>query len=122
MEALKAAVAEAKAGNDVQRLEAAAAVNIGEAKSFTESGSPFRNLGQMSAKRVDIAPDVPTFREQGFEIEMASLTRLGLSGKKNRTRQSQVDWRRSSKGTKTISSRRVSGFVLHNPIQSLPCI
>lgn len=49
------------------------AVNIGEAKSFTESGSNFRILGQMSSKRVEIAPEVPTFREQGFDIELASL-------------------------------------------------
>jgi tripartite-type tricarboxylate transporter receptor subunit TctC len=49
------------------------AVNIGEAKQFSEAGAPFRNLGQMSLKRVDIAPDVPTFKEQGYDIEMASL-------------------------------------------------
>lgn len=49
------------------------AVNIGEAKSFVESGSPFRILGQMSKKRVDVAPEVPTFAEQGYNIELASL-------------------------------------------------
>ena len=47
--------------------------NIGEATQFVQSGSPFRNLGQMSVKRSDIAPDVPTFKEQGFEMEFASL-------------------------------------------------
>jgi tripartite-type tricarboxylate transporter receptor subunit TctC len=49
------------------------AVNIGEAMQFVQSGSPFRNLGQMSEKRSDIAPDVPTFKEQGFDMEFASL-------------------------------------------------
>ena len=49
------------------------AINIGEAMQFVQSGSPFRNLGQMAAKRSDIAPDVPTFQEQGFEMEFASL-------------------------------------------------
>ena len=47
--------------------------NIGEATQFVQSGSPFRNLGQMSVKRSDIAPDVPTFKEQGFDMEFASL-------------------------------------------------
>ena len=49
------------------------AINIGEAKSFAESGSPFRILGQMSKTRTDVAPEVPTFREQGYDIELASL-------------------------------------------------
>lgn len=49
------------------------AVNIGEAMQFVQSGSPFRNLGQMSEKRSDIAADVPTFKEQGFDMEFASL-------------------------------------------------
>ncbi len=49
------------------------AINIGEAMQFVQSGSPFRNLGQMSVKRSDIAPDVPTFKEQGFDMEFASL-------------------------------------------------
>ncbi|MCC7347671.1 MAG: tripartite tricarboxylate transporter substrate binding protein [Variibacter sp.] len=49
------------------------AVNIGEAKQHSESGSPFRNLGQMSQQRVAIARDVPTFKELGYDMEMASL-------------------------------------------------
>lgn len=49
------------------------AVNIGEAKSFAASGSPFRILGQMTKERVDLAPEIPTFKEQGYDIEMASL-------------------------------------------------
>ena len=49
------------------------AVNIGEGKQYAETGSPILNLGQMSKVRVDIAPDVPTFKEQGYDIEMASL-------------------------------------------------
>ncbi len=50
-----------------------AAVNIGEALQAIKGGSPFRNLGQMSQKRTDLAPDLPTFKEQGYDIEMSSL-------------------------------------------------
>jgi tripartite-type tricarboxylate transporter receptor subunit TctC len=49
------------------------AVNIGEAMQFVQGGAPFRNLGQMSQTRSDVAPDVPTFKEQGFDMEFASL-------------------------------------------------
>jgi tripartite-type tricarboxylate transporter receptor subunit TctC len=49
------------------------AINIGEALQYAKGGTPLRNLGQMSAGRTALAPDVPTFREQGFAIEMASL-------------------------------------------------
>jgi tripartite-type tricarboxylate transporter receptor subunit TctC len=49
------------------------AINIGEALQYAKGGTPMRNLGQMSATRTSLAPDLPTFREQGFAIEMASL-------------------------------------------------
>lgn len=52
------------------------AINIGEALQYAKGGTPLRNLGQMSATRTTLAPDVPTFREQGFPIEMASLRGL----------------------------------------------
>jgi tripartite-type tricarboxylate transporter receptor subunit TctC len=52
-------------------------MNIGEAMQYTASGSPFINLGQMSEKRVDIAPDVPTFKEQGYDMVFASLRGVG---------------------------------------------
>lgn len=48
-------------------------MNIGEALQFTKGGSPLRQLGQMSAERTVLAPHVPTFREQGYDIVMASL-------------------------------------------------
>jgi tripartite-type tricarboxylate transporter receptor subunit TctC len=32
-----------------------------------------RNLGQMSVARTNLAPNLPTFREQGYDIIMASL-------------------------------------------------
>ncbi len=50
-----------------------AAVNIGEALQAIKGGSPFRNLGQMSVRRTDLASDLPTFKEQGYDIEMSSL-------------------------------------------------
>jgi tripartite-type tricarboxylate transporter receptor subunit TctC len=50
-----------------------ASMNIGEALQYEKGGSPMRNLGQMSVTRTDLAPNLPTFREQGFDIIMASL-------------------------------------------------
>jgi len=50
-----------------------AAINVGEALQYLKSGSPLRCLGQMTAQRMSMAPDWPTFREQGFAFEMASL-------------------------------------------------
>ena len=50
-----------------------AAMNIGEALQYAKGGSPIRQLGQMSVARTTIAPSVPTFKEQGFDIVMASL-------------------------------------------------
>lgn len=53
-----------------------AAVNIGEALQFSKSGTPLRNLGVMSTSRTKLAPDVPTFKEQGYEIYLNSLRGL----------------------------------------------
>jgi tripartite-type tricarboxylate transporter receptor subunit TctC len=48
-------------------------MNIGEGMQGAKSGMPFRSLGQMGLERADVAPDVPTFRELGFDIQMAAL-------------------------------------------------
>jgi tripartite-type tricarboxylate transporter receptor subunit TctC len=53
------------------------AINVGEVLQFQKGGTPIRFLGQMGAKRSVLAPDVPTFKEQGFDIELASLRGLG---------------------------------------------
>ena len=50
-----------------------AAMNIGEALQYEKGGSPMRNLGQMSGTRTTLAANLPTFREQGYDIVMASL-------------------------------------------------
>lgn len=50
-----------------------AAMNIGEALQYQKGGTPLRHLGQMSNGRSNLAPAVPTFQEQGFDIVMASL-------------------------------------------------
>lgn len=50
-----------------------AVMNIGEALAAVKGGNQLRQLGQMSAKRSSVAPDVATFREQGYDIIMASL-------------------------------------------------
>ncbi len=53
-----------------------AAINVGEGLAFLKGGSPMRCLGQMTASRMGMASDWPTFREQGFAFEMASLRGL----------------------------------------------
>ena len=50
-----------------------AAINVGEALQYAKGGTPMRNLGQMSLTRTTLAPDLPTFKEQGYNIELASL-------------------------------------------------
>lgn len=50
-----------------------AAMNIGEALQYVKGGTPLRQLGQMASGRTNLAPNVPTFKEQGFDIVMASL-------------------------------------------------
>ena len=50
-----------------------AAMNIGEALQYQKGGTPLRHLGQMSDKRSNFAANVPTFKEQGFNVIMASL-------------------------------------------------
>lgn len=50
-----------------------AAMNIGEALQYQKGGTPLRHLGQMSDKRSNLAANVPTFKEQGFNVIMASL-------------------------------------------------
>jgi len=53
-----------------------AAVNVGEALQFAAGGTPLRHLGQMSAGRTTLAPELATFREQGFDIVLSSLRGL----------------------------------------------
>jgi tripartite-type tricarboxylate transporter receptor subunit TctC len=67
-----------KGGADVRQALAGkqidvASMNIGEGMQGAKSGLPFKNLAQMSAKRAVLAPDVPTFAEVGYPIEMAAL-------------------------------------------------
>ena len=50
-----------------------AAINVGEALQYLKGGTPIRCLGQMTQVRTNMAPDWPTFKEQGYNFEMASL-------------------------------------------------
>jgi tripartite-type tricarboxylate transporter receptor subunit TctC len=50
-----------------------ASMNIGEALQYAKGGTPLRHLGQMSNGRSNLAPGLPTFKEQGYDIVMASL-------------------------------------------------
>jgi len=53
-----------------------AAINIGEALGYQKGGTPLRNLVQMSPARTNLAPELATAREQGYDIEMSSLRGL----------------------------------------------
>ena len=50
-----------------------AAINIGESLQAIAGGAPMRNIGQFAPKRANLAPDLATAREQGFDIELSSL-------------------------------------------------
>ena len=50
-----------------------AAMNVGEALQSIRGGAPMRNLGQFGPARSNLAPDLPTGREQGFAFEMVAL-------------------------------------------------
>jgi tripartite-type tricarboxylate transporter receptor subunit TctC len=52
------------------------AMNVGEALQYIKGGSALVFLGQMSKTRSALAPDVPTFAEQGYKLEQASLRGL----------------------------------------------
>jgi len=52
------------------------AINVGEALAYQKGGTPLKFLGQMGLSRAVLAPNVPTFREQGYNIELASLRGL----------------------------------------------
>ncbi|SMH54395.1 tripartite tricarboxylate transporter substrate binding protein [Azospirillum agricola] len=51
--------------------------NLGEGLRGVAAGDPVRILGVMSAKRWDVAPDIPTFAELGYKIEMVSMRGIG---------------------------------------------
>ena len=50
-----------------------AAINIGEALQAIRGGAPMRNIAQFAPARSNLAPDLPTAREQGFDIVLSAL-------------------------------------------------
>ena len=54
-----------------------ASLNVGEGIADAQSGTA-RALGQMAERRWEMAPDVPTFREQGIDIVEGSMR--GVAG------------------------------------------
>jgi len=52
------------------------AINIGEAVQSIKGSAPLRNIGQFSPARTTVAPELPTAREQGYDIELSSLRGL----------------------------------------------
>ena len=51
--------------------------NVSEAKEFV-SGGQLKILGQMSTERQELFPDTPTFKEQGFDVLMASTRGIAM--------------------------------------------
>ncbi|WP_353858540.1 tripartite tricarboxylate transporter substrate binding protein [Azospirillum formosense] len=51
--------------------------NLGEGLRGKAGGDNIRILGVMSTQRWDMAPDLPTFKELGYNITMASLRGIG---------------------------------------------
>lgn len=52
------------------------ALSISEAKEFVDT-KQIRALGQMTAERSDFLPDVPTFKESGYDVVIASRRGIG---------------------------------------------
>ena len=50
-----------------------AAMNVGEALQSIRGGAPMRNIGQFAPSRSSLAPELPTAREQGFDIVLSAL-------------------------------------------------
>lgn len=51
--------------------------NISEAKEYV-SGGQIKILGQMADERQELFPDTPTFREQGYDVIMASIRGIAM--------------------------------------------
>lgn len=51
--------------------------NLGEGLRSVAAGDPVRILGVMSEKRWDMAPNLPTFKELGYDIKMVSMRGIG---------------------------------------------
>src|SRR5215208_1596231 len=50
-----------------------AAMIVGEALQSIRGGAPMRNIAQFAPSRSNLAPDLPTAREQGFDIVLSAL-------------------------------------------------
>jgi len=56
------------------------ALSLSEAKEFADTGQ-IRIIGQMTESRTALLPDVPTFKEQGYDVTMASRRGIGVPQK-----------------------------------------
>jgi tripartite-type tricarboxylate transporter receptor subunit TctC len=63
-------------GGLIQRDISAGAMTIGEMRQFIAGGSPVRLLAQFTATRDPAAADVPTLKEQGYDLVASSMRGL----------------------------------------------
>ncbi len=87
-----------------------ASLNMGEGFADMQSGAA-RALGQMAERRWEVAPDTPTFREQGFDIVEGSMRGVAAPAGVPREcwtgwwRRSGRPWRMPSSGSSPRSKR-----------------
>ena len=55
-----------------------ATANFGEAIGFAQGGGQWRILGVMAPRRLEAAPELPTFAEAGIPVQTGSLRGLGV--------------------------------------------
>lgn len=60
----------------LQRQIQVTTANLGESLTFAQQ-QPYRTLGVMSADRSTMAPDIPTFKEAGYDLRGGSLRGVG---------------------------------------------
>ena len=95
-----------------------AAINIGEALQYQKGGTPLRNLVQMSPARTNLAPDLPTAREQGYDIELSSLR--GMVGPKGLPPEIRERLTRAIERSVTDPEFQAKAVQFFSPLRYLP--
>jgi tripartite-type tricarboxylate transporter receptor subunit TctC len=95
-----------------------ASINIGEALQYQKGGTPLRNLVQMSPARTNLAPDLATAKEQGYDIEMSSLR--GLAAPKGLPREIREQLVRAVERSVADPEFQAKAAQFFSPLRYLP--